>query len=378
MALAPLALAAAILCGCGSEKPAGTSPSGGAARQENAAPATPQPSSAVSNDAKGAESSLLKPGSVAAWQERLGIHLPEGWKVLSVSAADAPSGWKRTAGAAGVRVVLDGRDKEGRTVQTSLCFMPGDWEGDCIGEPGKGVTFRAGRCIPPKELGEVKGDFPIPMPSAHLGSNSFGHLFAPSGVDSIRWIQAWEEISWALEVQAPPIFGEPVGGLRLGLFPARATLREKETDLRVRLWYMNVGKEPVEIPVHNAPQINAYRLMFAGEKDGKVFYVAASVARRKVLPPGPKTLQPGERFSEEILLSVPRAKEIVATLKPLALLPLNPGESLTLRAGVCPRIDPRGEKEWNDPATLKSGTILIVRLAAAEALKKTRGEEAGK
>jgi len=158
-------------------------------------------------------------------------------------------------------------------------------------------------------------------------------------------------------------WGKPRDGLRLGLAPARAVLGARDMNLKVRVWYENVGKEPREVPVHHA-HVNAYRLMFAGEKEGKPFYVVHSLmVRTELIPPGRKTLKPGERFSEEFRFAAPPAGWKIRSVLPLRLPNFGAGESLTLRAGLCARFDPRGEKEWNAPDTLRSGAITVARAA---------------
>jgi hypothetical protein len=267
-----------------------------------------------------------------------------------------------------VAVYLTGPGKDGKPANTTYFLMPPDWEGDAPEiERGKRDNIRGGRYLAvPRDPNKIP-DMPIPLSGNYgcLGRTGCGHLF-------VSWVVPHDELNGslyaalALQHVLEPSWGQPVGGVRLGLFPRETLLDEKDADLRLWVNFENVGKEPVEVPVHNTPHINAYRLMFAGEKDGKVFCVVALVERTKVLPPGRKMLKPGERFSEEILLSVPGANEVLNTPNPLVLPSLNPGETLTLRAGICPRIDPMGEKEWNDPATIKSGTITIRRAAAED------------
>ncbi len=159
-----------------------------------------------------------------------------------------------------------------------------------------------------------------------------------------------------------PAWGQAVGSLRLGLSPSVAMLDDKATTLRVRIHFENIGREPVGVPVHGAAGVNAWRLIFAAEKDGKVFYLSRFFSRDETIPPGRKSLNPGERFSEEFLIAAPLSFGAVLTSPaPLRLEALEPGERLTLRVAICPHIAPQGAKEWNAPGTLKSGGITIQR-----------------
>ena len=54
-----------------------------------------------------------------------------------------------------------------------------------------------------------------------------------------------------------------MNGLRVGLSPGRILLEPKETALKVRLHYENVGREPRKVPVHDDPAINCFRILFA-------------------------------------------------------------------------------------------------------------------
>jgi len=99
---------------------------------------------------------------------------------------------------------------------------------------------------------------------------------------------SYEGISW----------GEPSSSLCLGLGPDQNPLGEKGTTLKVSVWYKNVGDKPVTVPQHSAPGVNMYRLMFAGEKDGKPFYIGFAFQRSETIGPGRRELKPGERFSE--------------------------------------------------------------------------------
>ncbi len=193
-----------------------------------------------------------------------------------------------------------------------------------------------------------------------------GHKNTPQGLVDLP-------ASPSLEVEIRPravSWGRTVGGLRVGLAPAKVTLRAGEMSFKVRIHYENTGKAPIEVPVHKGA--NAYRVMFGGEEDGKPFYACYPIyasQRVKVIRPAVMKLQPGKRFSEEFRLELPseaaeRQPARYLQPQPFGLPALAAGESLRLRAGLLPtRKISSTDGAWRAPGTLKSGAITVTMKA---------------
>jgi hypothetical protein len=158
---------------------------------------------------------------------------------------------------------------------------------------------------------------------------------------------AAKKISWGMAVK----------GLRVGLSPAGVTLEHGAKSFGVRVWYENIGGKPVQVPDHRGGRVvNAFRIMFAGDKAGKPFYACFAFERCKTVTPRPRTLKPGERFSEEF-----RLPDSLGAGARSRLPRLLPGESFTLRVGLCAKLDPMGPKDWQAATTLKSGAVTVTR-----------------
>ncbi len=179
-----------------------------------------------------------------------------------------------------------------------------------------------------------------------------GHKRTPQGLVDLP-------ASPDLEVRIAPAadisWGKAAGGLRLGLSPARVTLEHGEKSFGLRVCYENVGGKPLQVPDHQGGRgVNAFRIMFAGYKAGRPFYACFAFERSKTVSPRPRTLKPGERFSEEFRF--PEGLGAGGRLPRLL-----PGESFTLRAGLCDKLDPMGPKDWKAATTLRSGPITVTR-----------------
>jgi RNA polymerase sigma factor (sigma-70 family) len=161
----------------------------------------------------------------------------------------------------------------------------------------------------------------------------------------------------------PIAWGEASNGLRLGLGPSRIEVGASASTFVVHVWYENVGKQARQVPV--LKNQNMYPLMFAGTKLGQPFYVDYHAVRLAVTVPEFHNLGLGQRFKEEFTLTFRNDGGGFAGLPELA-----PGQALSLRAGLCGKGDTQGEKSWNLPDTLRSGSITVTRVAQAQARPK--------
>ena len=253
---------------------------------------------------------------------------------------------------------------------------------------GLGATWALG------EIGDVRGDevlFAI-VEGRRGGGNAVSAIEAMGKIGTDRALAAVKSIkpdhpghwmarkvlaAWGSNIRKPatrpatqpamqPQWGKAVSGVRIGLSPKTISLDPDEKTFTVRVWYENVSRKPQVAPVHK--DANMYKLMFAAGTGGKQYYVVYLATRTETIPPRPRPVQPGKRFSETFrfgFIDLGDHRDVWFYLPELKA-----GDSLTLQAGWTPFGDAGTATHWNDPRTRTSGAITVRRRAATEATDK--------
>jgi RNA polymerase sigma factor (sigma-70 family) len=231
-------------------------------------------------------------------------------------------------------------------------------------EPGESLTLRAGLCAKGDTNGEAswkaedtlrsgavkvsrtKEVAPLakPAPGAARNDATEGKGPAHAAADPKPDAGRKPGIAW----------GEPRDGLRLGLAPDQVSMLRDQKELKITVWYENVDTKVRQVPVQR--EQNVLRLMYAGEKNGKPFFADYRIPRLAITTPKFEPLEPGKRLAEEFII---RPGEESNGLRGVPAL--EPGESLTLRAGLCAKGDTNGEASWKAEDTLRSGAVKVSR-----------------